>query len=186
MRGILEGDPKIVSQFYSDNLPKVTRYIAKNSGDAADAQDIFQDAMILVYQKLNNRSLQLNCTLGTYVFAVCRNLWMNALRKKRKMVLNDTIMEISKDTNDSIIESLFQIEKKLLYQKHFANLGQQCKIVLKHFFDGTSMQNISKLMGYSEGYTRKKKFECKKKLLVMIEKDPLFNELNFDHTQPSQ
>lgn len=186
IRGILEGEPVVVSQFYTDNLPKVTRYILKNSGDAVDAQDIFQDAMMLVYQKLNSNSLELECTLATYVFAVCRNLWMNALRKKRKMVFNDTIVDISKDMNESIVETIHTSEKKLLYQKHFANLGSNCRSLLLHFFDGTSMIKISKIMGYSEGYTRKKKFECKEKLLVMIAKDPLYKELHNDYPKSSQ
>lgn len=186
VRGILEGTTAVVSQFYVDNLPKVTRYIEKNSGDAVDAQDVFQDAMMLVYQKLNGKTLELKCTLATYVFAVCRNLWMNALRKKRKVVLNETVLDISKDTNDSIIETIYKSEKKLLYQKHFTKLGKQCKQVLLHFFDGTSMSKISKLMGYSEGYTRKKKFECKEKLLLMIEKDSLFHELHYDKPQSSE
>lgn len=186
INGILEGEPTAVTQFYKDNLPKVTRYIITNSGDAADAQDVFQDAMMLVYQKLGNDSLKLECTLATYVFAVCRNLWMNALRKKRKMLLNDTILDISKDMDDSIIETIDKSEKKLLYQKHFANLGSSCKNLLLHFFEGTSMQKISKVMGYSEGYTRKKKFECKEKLLLMIGKDPLYKELHYDHPKSSQ
>ena len=33
-------------------------------------------------------------------------------------------------------------------------------------------------MGYSERYTRKKKFECKKRLIEMITNDPIYQELS--------
>ncbi|WP_411032368.1 RNA polymerase sigma factor [Spongiimicrobium sp. 3-5] len=181
IQGISEGKATVVTQFYKDNLPKVTGYILKNSGDETDAQDVFQDAMMLVFQKLGNNTLKLECSLSTYVYAVSRNLWMNVLRKRRKMLLNDTILDISKDLEASIIETIDKSEKKLLYQRHFAKLGTSCKNLLIHFFDGVSMSKISKLMGYSEGYTRKKKFECKEKLLSMIEKDPIYQELRYDN-----
>ena len=44
-------------------------------------------------------------------------------------------------------------------------------------FTGMNMRRIADTMGYSEGYTRKKKYDCKKLLLEMIKNDPKYQEL---------
>jgi len=177
IKGVLGGDQVILTAFYRNNLPKITNFILKNSGNEADAEDVFQDALVLTYQKLRDDDLSLECALATYVFAVSRNLWMNTLRKRRKILLNDEFLGISEDLNESILETIFVKERQFLFQKYFLKLGERCQEVLLHFFSGKSMVEISKLMGYSEGYTRKKKFECKKHLTETIAKDPIFHEL---------
>ncbi len=103
---------------------------------------------------------------------------MNTLRKRKKILLRNETLEIPEDLNQSIIETINDREKQLLFQKHFMKLGTACQNILLHFFNGKSMMEISYLMNYSKGYSRKKKFECKKKLLEMIEADPLYRELH--------
>lgn len=176
-------DQLINADFHHRNLPIITKFVLNNSGNAADAQDIFHDALVITYQKLKADSLQLNCSLSTYVYAVSRNIWMNTLRKRNKTLLQNEPLEIPEDLNQSIIETINNKEKQLLFQKHFMKLGAACQNILLHYFDGKSMKEISDLMNYSTGYSRKKKFKCKKKLLEMIEADSLFREL---HTDPNR
>jgi len=177
LHGFLSGNSKVLSELYSKNFPEVKSYIVKNSGTETDAKDIFQDALVVTYQKLKSESLSLECSLATYIFAVSRNMWMNSLRKRKKTVLIDNKPDISENLERNI---LFQIEKRerfSLYHKYFMKLGSSCQELLHHFFLGKKMQEIASLMGYSPAYVRKKKFECKQKLLEMIEVDPLFKEL---------
>lgn len=176
-QGLIAGDEKVIKIFYAENLPKIRSYILKNSGNKADAEDVFQDALVFTYQKLKKDSLNLSCSLSTYVFAVSRNLWMNTLRKRRKIVPNVKIVDISEDLNMSIIEVINNMDKQSLYQKSFLKLGDTCQSILLHFFSGKSMAKISELMDYSEGYARKKKFECKESLVEIITADPLYKEL---------
>jgi len=177
IKGLIDGDESVINSFYVNNLPKIRSYILNNSGNKADAEDVFQDALVLTYQKLKENSINLNCSLATYVFAVGRNLWMNTLRKRRKIVPSNEITDISEDLNISIIEAINNVDKKFLYQKYFVRLGDACQRILLHFFSGKSMAKISELMGYSEGYARKKKFQCKENLIEMITADPLYREL---------
>ncbi|MEO0527535.1 MAG: sigma-70 family RNA polymerase sigma factor [Bacteroidota bacterium] len=177
LRGFLSGNDAVINLFYKEHFPKIRSYILKNSGTEDDAKDVFQDALILTYKKLQTDSLRLNCSLATYVFAVSRNMWMNTLRKHKKMLSWDKIPNnIPENLNSSILEDMQNGEKLLLYQKHFRNLGTSCRKLLGHFFLGKSMDEISQLMDYSVGYTRKKKFECKKRLLEMLEVDPVYKE----------
>ncbi|MBC31149.1 MAG: hypothetical protein CMH48_09910 [Muricauda sp.] len=178
LHGFLSGDSRVLSEVYSRHFPEVKSFIVKNSGTEVDAKDIFQDALVLTYQKLKSGSLSLECSLATYIFAVSRNMWMNSLRKRKKTILIDRRPDISANHEKNILFEIEKQERIALYHKHFLKLGNSCQELLRYFFLGKKMQEIASLMGYSAAYTRKKKFECKQKLLEMIEVDPLFKELS--------
>lgn len=184
LKGIIEGDHVIIKAFYKENLIKVKALIKKNSGNNYDAEDVFQDAIVLTYQKLKAGTLKLDCSLSTYVYAVSRNIWMNKLRRRGKVLISDKLSENTEDLDASIIKEINKKEKQFLYQKHFLKLGSICQNLLLQFFAGKSMAKIAEFMNYSEGYARKKKFECKKQLLKMIESDPLYSELTEKSDKP--
>lgn len=75
-----EGQETKAFQKLYDHLPKVEELIRKNSGKRSDAKDVFQDALVIFHQKVKN-DLQLTSSIGTYIYGVCRNLWMDELRK---------------------------------------------------------------------------------------------------------
>ncbi|WP_350291580.1 sigma-70 family RNA polymerase sigma factor [uncultured Croceitalea sp.] len=177
LHGFITGNSLVLREIYSRHFPEVKSYIVKNSGTENDAKDIFQDALVITYQKLKSDSLNLECSLATYIFAVSRNLWMNSLRKRKKTISVDAVLDISVNLEKGILYEIERQERVSLYQKHFLKLGENCQQVLKHFFLGKKMQEIASLMDYTHAYTRKKKFECKKKLLEMIEADPVYSEL---------
>ena len=170
-------DQLIDSVFYNQQLKVFTKFVLRNAGSALDAEDVFHDALVVTYQKIQENSLELSCSLSTYVNAVGRNIWMNTLRKRGWITFQDEPLEIPESLNQSIIESLHSSERQLLFQKHFMKLNIDCQNILTYFFSGKSMAQISKIMKYSYGYSRKKKFECKKRLIEMIESDIRFKEL---------
>ncbi len=179
LEGIIAGEEAVIKAFYKKNQPYIRRYILQNSGNEEDVEDVFQDALVFIYQKLKTDSLELHCSLRTYFYAVCKNIWRNRLRKNKKLVITEEIHLTSEDMSISVIEEITHKERQHLYRKYFMRLNDSCKEVLTLVFDGKSMKEIGKLTGYSEGYTRKKKFECKRSLIEMIEKDPLYQELKF-------
>ena len=181
LHGFISGDHHTLREIYSKHFPEVKSYIVKNSGTENDAKDIFQDALVLTYQKLKSGSLSLECSLATYIFAVSRNMWMNSLRKRKKKITIDQHPNISEDLEKKIFSTIEEQQRKSLYQKYFLKLGNSCQQLLHHFFSGKKMDEIAQSMGYSSAYTRKKKFECKQKLLEMIENDPLFTELSSEN-----
>lgn len=58
-------------------------YISKNNGNEEDAKDIFQDALFIIIEKIHNNDFVLQGTLSTYLFAICKNLWLMALDKQK-------------------------------------------------------------------------------------------------------
>lgn len=174
--GIVSGDELIIKEFYRQHLPYIRTYIIKNSGNQLDVEDIFQDAMIILYQKLKTDTLTIETSLSAYFKGVCKNIWRNRLRKNQKIIFDEHQVQKSKEKNMIDME-IEQTEKENLYRKYFFKLSQSSKEVLKLFCEGKSMNEISEITGYSKEYTRKKKFEAKKSLIAMIEQDPIHREL---------
>lgn len=180
LEGIVAGDKVVLTKFYKKNLPYIRHYILQNSGNKEDVEDVFQDAMVFIYQKLKTESLELNASLNTYFYGVCKNIWRNRLRKNKKLVITEDIQEDTEISTPKVIEDIEQKEREHIYRKHFLNLSSTCRQVLNLLFQGNSMREIALITGYSEGYTRKKKFECKRYLIEMIEKDPMYQELQLN------
>jgi len=178
LEGISRGDEAVIKTFYRTNIGHIKKYILQNSGNEADVEDVFQDAMVLLYQKLKSNSLVVTASIHTYFYAVCKNIWRNRLRKNSKMVRKAEVLDHPEDKlSEDISKDIEQKEREHVYRKYFSKLNDTCKKVLGLVFAGKSMKEIASEMEYSEGYARKKKFDCKKSLIEMIEKDPMYQEL---------
>jgi len=177
LEGIKTGDSEILQKFYIDNFNYVKGYILENSGNESDVEDVFQDALLIIHQKLKKNPILLSSSFRTYFYSVCKNLWRNKMRKNIRLSFSEEAELDLEESDVSMTEALENNEKESLYQKHFLKLSDTCKELLHMIFEGKKMKEIAATIGYAEGYTRKKKFECKKNLMVMIEKDPIYQEL---------
>ena len=171
------GDDQIIRDFYIKEFPKVKHYIERNSGDEFDAKDIFQDALIIVYEKIKKDTLDISCSIETYVYGVCKHLWWNKLKRNKKFKPNEDHDLFVENDEVSLLQDLEQKERVLLVQKYLAKLGEGCQEILVSFFSGYSLREIATKMKLSEGYVRKRKFMCQKKLTELVEKDTVFKEL---------
>ncbi len=177
IEGIVTGNEAVIKNFYKENLSYIRRYILRNSGSEEDVEDVFQDAFIILYEKLRDNSLELNSSLRTYFYSICKNIWRNRLRKAKNLVIDNEIVDNDDELDTSTEEEIENKEKEHIYRKYFLALSVTCREVLGLIFDGMNMKEIAKKTGYAEGYVRKKKFDCKKHLIEMIEEDASFKEL---------
>ncbi len=175
--GVTQGDEKILKHFYKETMVYIRGYIIRNSGNTQDVEDVFQDAMIVLYLKLRSGLVELKSPIKTYFYGICKNIWRNRLRKQKKLLLTDSVHLFEKEVDTSFLIDIETNEREQLYRKHFQNLSLDNKKVLTLYFKGKSMKEISEITGYTEGYARKKKFEAKKSLLSMVEQDPLYEEI---------
>lgn len=177
LEGLLKGDRVVIQELYDTAFSSVRNYVLKNSGQLTDAEDVFQEALVILFRKGNQKGFELSCELSTYIYAVGRNIWLDRLRRTGKYTTM-TIDEGYKDEASDAIEVIHESEKKYLFQKHFSKLADECQKLLKLFFEGKSMKAIMTVMGYrDEVHARKRKFICKEHLVDAIKKDSTFIEL---------
>ena len=176
IKGIATGDKKTLTAFYTHNFPAVKAYVQLNKGKLEDAEDVFQEALVLIYQKLNEGELQLRTSIHAYCFGICKNIWRNRL-KANKLVYGDIPELYLNATDVALTKEMERVEREALYRKYFIRLNSTSREIWKLFFDGKNTKEVATLIGATEGYVRKAKFDSKKKLLELIERDPLFVEL---------
>ncbi len=180
LNGILRNDTIVLQYIYKNFYSKINFFIKKNSGDDDDANDIFQEAIIIIYRKLKASELVLDCSFETYLYSVCRFLWLKQLEKRKveKEKIKDN-HEYNEDIYDDNLEKVADLnERYRLYQKHFVNLGKDCQKVLQLYFDKVPLKNIAQIMGFkSEKYAKKRKFKCKEYLIKSIKQDLEYSKI---------
>ncbi len=89
LNGIRRNDTIVLQYIYKNFYSKINFFIKKNSGDDDDANDIFQEAIIIIFRKLKANELVLDCTFETYLYSVCRFLWLKQLDNNTQLIVSE-------------------------------------------------------------------------------------------------
>lgn len=157
------------------------RKINYQSNDRIDIEDIFQDAIIVLYENIINRDFVLapNTSLQTYLNSVCRNLLLKKIGNNKTVELNEN-KELDDDNDDSmrfnplITDSLEEFEdstekqytaiEKALERMKVA--GGHCYELLTLFwYHKKNMNELAEIFGYTNAAnTKNQKARCQKRL----------------------
>jgi RNA polymerase sigma factor (sigma-70 family) len=143
------------------HLPKVERLVRENSGDRDDAKDLFQDALIILHKRVRSAEFTLTSSLGTFLFAVCRNLWRDELRRRNKTLTNWALTEEAGTQLD--LASILAREQEYQHAEDALKaLGAKCLDVLMRFYvKHESLITIAKALGFAgEGAAKTRKYKC--------------------------
>jgi RNA polymerase sigma factor (sigma-70 family) len=178
LKGILEGSSDVLSWIYHTNFRSVRKYIKDNNGNDDDADDVFQEAIMIVYRKIQNSDLVLSASFSTYLFSVAKYIWFNELRRKKITGVVTNEPDEFYGFYDDIADIQIKVERDKLMRKHFNSLPSLCKKLLTYVFEGLALSEITKKLNYnSEQYTKNRRFKCKTILYKKITNDPKFKEL---------
>jgi len=173
----------IINSIYQECYPTIKYMISSNSGSTSDAQDIFQDALLLVITKARNNDLELSCSIKTYMYSVCFNMWQKQLiRKSREVSLNDSF-DIPDHHDHDHDQKLLEDKLFDIYQLNFNMLSLEYQKILNMYLSRYSMTRITREMGYkNENYAKVKKYMCKEQLKKNILSDPGLRESLYLYT----
>lgn len=183
LNGIRNDDRETIDYIYKTFFPVVQWIIESLNGSKEDARDIFQESLLIVYSKLLDDELNLTCSLRTYMCSIARNLRLVAMRRKGTFSLSEVDEGIVHEFQ--LIEEPVLIpeeeEKKLLYEKHFNLISDECQRLLKYCMLELSLKRITSLMHFkTESYTKVRKNKCKEYLMKSIFSDPKYKELTYE------
>ena len=169
---------RALKHLYASCYPVISAFISRNNGSADDVADIFQDAIVVFYRKVRVENLQLQCSIQTYIFSVCKKLWLYRLRDRKRALIVDKEMEFIPIEDDSL-EIIQKNEDKELVASILKQLGEGCQQILTYYyFDRLKMKDIAPRMGLqNEQVAKNKKSGCMKKLRALIEKSPRLKKL---------
>jgi RNA polymerase sigma factor (sigma-70 family) len=169
IKGLVSRDERIVKEFYLSYFQTVRRFVLVNKGNEEDARDLFQDVLLVLFQKFRDGSLHLTCSLKTYLYSISRLLWLKELGKRKWISCEPIDHEAFEDVDGDILQVHEKNERLMLFRKCFEKLSEACRRVLSLSTEGISMAEITRIMGYrSEQYTKNRRYRCKSSLINSI------------------
>ena len=162
LQGLARNDRKAVETIYKENYTTVQALIINNNGSADDAKDIFQEAMIVLYEKARSGTFELSCQIKTYVYSVSRRLWLKRLQQANRYSADignaDGVVPVEED----IDEHERRDAEFDMMEKAIQGLGEPCKSLLEAFYlRKMNMQEIATSFGYTNAENAKtQKYKC--------------------------
>jgi RNA polymerase sigma factor (sigma-70 family) len=147
--------------------------VCSNSGTEQEAKDVFQDAIIAFYERAQQADFVLTCKIKTYLYAVCRRLWLKRLAEKRRFdvtIAEGDVFEGLEDEMGEVLESEISFERM---QLSLQALGEPCRSIIEDFYiRDFSMDLIREKFGYTSADNAKnQKYKCLQRLKKLFFED---------------
>jgi len=162
LEGLARNDHRDVETIYRENFGLVQTFVVHNNGTYDDARDIFQEAMIALYEKTQSESFNLTCKINTYVYSICRRLWLKRLQQIGKYSNQiDSLEETVPVEEDLEIHEKRDAEFAIM-ERAMGSLGEPCKSLLEgYYIKKMDMQALAKEFGYTNADNAKnQKYKC--------------------------
>ena len=164
--GILNDSEDTLNKLYTGYFPMVLQFILNNNGDEDDAKDVYQEGIIVLYNKIKGGNFELSSKLKTYIYSVCRRIWLKKLSQESRKSNNisdfEDIMavEVDLEQHEEKDQQFDKMNDALLH------LGEPCKTIIQDFYiNSLSMQDICEKFGYTNTDNAKtQKYKCLQRL----------------------
>lgn len=169
---IRTGNEDALVTLYRENRKAVTSFVTRNSGTTDDAEDMLQEALIILWERVRSGRFEYSAKLGTFIFATVRNMWLRRLARTRREQPDSEagIHEASDDA--SPLEELIGAEESNFVARGLELLGEPCKkLLLLFYWEEQTFEEISVALGFANASTAKsKKYQCKQALARILTK----------------
>lgn len=161
--GLRRNDAATVRALYQQHFPTIRHYVVSNSGTSDDAQDIFQEAMTVLWLKAKEGTLAAGSEPGAFLYQVAKNKWLDVVRsaahKHMKVIHDDRKLDVRAEAPDDTEEKLQRLREV------YGRLDEKCRTVLDQFyFERKDLATIAAGMGVEEESIRTIKYRCMMKL----------------------
>jgi RNA polymerase sigma factor (sigma-70 family) len=176
IEGLRQRKLPYIEYLYHEYTPVVRHLVKQNSGNQSDVKELVHEAMIILYKRSLVKPFKLNCSLKTFFISICKNLWLQRLDNKYRLLyqadfeVNEPQCAYSMDEAD--VKEEENVKRRLLY-KNIQTLPADCQRLLELYFLKTPYKEIARLMKFNnEVYVKTRKYACKNLLRKKIMKDP--------------
>ena len=164
--GILNNSESVLKRLYLAYFPMVLQLIINNTGNEDDAKDVYQEAIIVLYNKVKTGDFELSSKLKTYIYSVCRRLWLKRLSQLNRYAGDIKDFQEYLAVDDEIEKNR---ERDIEFNKMgnaLQLLGEPCKTIIEDFYiHNRSMQEICENFGYTNADNAKtQKYKCLQRL----------------------
>jgi RNA polymerase sigma factor (sigma-70 family) len=165
---------------YQQFSQTIQSFILANSGMPADAEDIFQETVVIFIDLVKKNKFRGEASVKTFLTAIARNLWLNELKKRERSEIREKAFEKNRDaTEPDVSQHMANQEIKQQFLEVLGKLGENCKKLLTLcYYENMSMKDIVHHLPYeNEQVVRNKKYKCLQSLTEMIKQNPVIARL---------
>lgn len=156
----------VLRELYKMHYPMVMHLVCSNNGTEQEAKDIYQEAIIAFYERAQQEHFKLTCKIKTFLFAICRRLWLKRLSEKKRYHGNieetETFLQI-----EEVMLDMDEREKQFSKMSTALNgLGEPCRSIIEDYYlRDLSMEAIRDKFGYTNADNAKnQKYKCLQRL----------------------
>lgn len=161
-------------ELYKSAFPAVSAFVKKMGGDFDEAKDIFQDALVIYYEKTRAQSFEEQHSAVHYMSGIARHLWYKKYRTdKTNVSLNNFFDLKTEEETPKVSENLLRFVEAT---------GKKCMDLLRAFYyDKLNMKDLSDKFGFSgERSATTQKYKCLEKVRNSIHARSLTKEDFYD------
>ncbi|MDB5001245.1 MAG: polymerase subunit sigma-70 [Mucilaginibacter sp.] len=164
--GILNNSDSVLKRLYLAYFPMVLQLILNNNGNEDDAKDVYQEAIIVLYNKVKRGDFELSSKLKTYIYSICRRLWLKRLKQLNRYGGDIKDFQEYLPVEDEIEKHQDRDMQLNKMENALKLLGEPCKTIMEDFYmHSKSMQEICERFGYTNADNAKtQKYKCLQRL----------------------
>ena len=170
LRELREGNEDVLTELFDANRRMVRSYVVANRGSADDADDLLQEAIVILWERVRKGTFAHKSRLSTFLFGIVRNLWLRRLARARKEPPMDPSAPDPADDTPGILDRLIGEEETDAVRLAMSDLGKQCrKLLLLFYWEERSTEEIALAMGFANAdVVKSKKYQCRKSLEDLV------------------
>lgn len=159
-------------QLYSACFPRAARLVKALGGDYDDARDVFQDALIILYEKAVEGKLDIQGAPSAYLLGIVKHLWVRQ-RGRDAHLLSFSELERAIDIPGDFYEEAEKPRLRLF--RFLAAAGRRCMDILQAFYyQRLPMEEIAEEFGFSSTRSATvQKHKCLEKVRKQIKEKSL-------------
>ena len=166
-------------QLVSHELPRYYGQAYRQLGNAHDAEDAVQDALVSAYKNLSR--FRGTAQLSTWFMAIVMNAARMQRRRRRQAVSFEerlhlredgmTLLDACEDTGPGAEEIRARAELRLLLTKAITRLSPAYRRAIRYYIDGSSAAEVAEALGSPVGTIKARLSRARATLAKMLHRD---------------
>jgi RNA polymerase sigma factor (sigma-70 family) len=156
----------LLMELYKSAFPTVAKYVAKMGGTLDDAKDVFQDALVIYYEKAIVGNLVTD-NGKAYLLGIAKHLWFKKFKQQSNTLPLNDVLEQADEKEQHISNN------KVL--QFLETAGKRCMELLSAFYyQKLPMKDVAEQFGYAgERSVTVQKYKCLEKVRDTVKEKSL-------------
>ena len=151
----------------------VIRYLKSKGCTQYDAEDLYQDAIIIFDRKVVSGDYLSLSTIDNYIFSIVKLSWLNKYRQNKRRA--EEKIEEEMIAEEAVAIYYGRQERATMMRKILSLFGERCLKMLHLFVHGYPIDDIAKAVGMVDAVrVRKEKYRCLNRMRRSVQQHPEF------------